>query len=91
MNPTIQQHPAIRCLGRSLSTTDVHVVETSDAMCPPLSPVQGRLIALMRPPSRADDRRDAMRLWAGQSGWMARRAPTAEIRHSMWAQAGRLL
>lgn len=78
-------------LGRALATAYVRAAEADDAPLPRPYPVQRGLTAQMRQQANADNRLDAMQAWAGQSAWMARSAPAAEILRSMWLQAKELL
>jgi nitronate monooxygenase len=78
-------------LGRSLATAYVRAAEAVDAPSPRPYPVQRGLTAPMRQQANADNRLDTMQAWAGQSAWMARSAPAAEIQRSMWVQAKELL
>lgn len=78
-------------LGRALATAYVRAAATTDAPPPQPYPVQRGLTAAMRAQANTDNRIDAMQAWAGQSAWMTRRAPAADILRSMWAQAKALL
>ena len=78
-------------LGRSLATAYVRAAEAVDAPPPRPYPVQRGLTAPMRQQANADNRLDALQVWAGQSAWMAQSAPAAEIQRSIWAQARELL
>lgn len=78
-------------LGRALNTTYVRAAEAVDAPRPQPYPVQRGLTAGMRRQAVVDGRIDTMQAWAGQSAWMARRQPAAQILQSMWAQAQALL
>lgn len=78
-------------LGRALDTAYVRAAEAADAPRPQPYPVQRGLTAGMRRQALADDRLDAMQAWAGQSAWMAQRAPAAAIARAMWRQAQALL
>lgn len=74
-------------LGRALETDYVRAAEAADAPRPRPYPVQRGLTAAMRKQANAANQLDAMQAWAGQSAWMARRAPAAQILQTMWAQA----
>ncbi len=78
-------------LGRALSTAYVQAAHADGAPPPQPYPVQRGLTAGMRAQANADNRIDAMQAWAGQSAWLARRAPAADIQRGMWAQARELL
>jgi len=78
-------------LGRALATAYVRAAAATDAPPPQAYPVQRGLTAAMRAQANTGNRIDAMQAWAGQSAWMARRAPAADILRSMWAQAKALL
>lgn len=78
-------------LGRALATAYVRAAAATDAPSPQAYPVQRGLTAAMRAQANTGNRIDAMQAWAGQSAWMARRAPAADILRSMWAQAKALL
>ena len=77
--------------GRALGTAYVRAAQRDDAPPPRPYPVQRGLTAVMRQQAVADNRLDAMQAWAGQSAWMARSAPAADIVHSLWEQANALL
>lgn len=77
--------------GRALATGYVRAAEAADAPCPRPYPVQRGLTAGMRRQAVAEGRLEAMQAWAGQSAWMARRAPAAGIVQAMWQQARELL
>lgn len=74
-------------LGRALDTAYVQAAAAIGAPAPRPYPVQRGLTAAMRRQAVADDRLDAMQAWAGQSAWMARKAPAAELLRAMWSQA----
>ncbi len=78
-------------LGRALDTAYVQAAAAVDAPPPRPYPVQRGLTAAMRAQAGSEDRIEAMQAWAGQSAWMARRAPAARILQSMWTQAQALL
>ncbi|MGH8053505.1 MAG: NAD(P)H-dependent flavin oxidoreductase [Stenotrophomonas sp.] len=78
-------------LGRALNTAYVRAAEAAEAPLPQPYPVQRGLTAGMRREANAADQLDAMQAWAGQSAWLARRAPAADIIRTMWAQAQVLL
>lgn len=78
-------------LGRALATAYVRAAAATDAPPSQPYPVQRGLTAAMRAQANTDNRIDAMQAWAGQSAWMARHAPAADILRSMWAQAQALL
>lgn len=77
--------------GRAMGTAYVRAAHAEDAPPPRPCPVQRALTALMRQQAIADNRLDTMQAWAGQSAWMARRAPAAQTLHSVWEQANALL
>lgn len=85
MNPAIQQRVDVFCkrFGIELPV----LLAPMAGACP----VQRGLTAAMRAQANTGNRIDAMQAWAGQSAWMARRAPAADILRSMWAQAKALL
>jgi len=78
-------------LGRALDTAYVQAAASPAAPAPQPYPVQRGLTAAMRRQANADNRLDTMQAWAGQSAWMARRAPAAEVLGTLWTQAKELL
>ena len=78
-------------LGRALETGYVRAAEAATAPRPQPYPVQRGLTAGMRRQAVAENRLETMQAWAGQSAWMARRAPAADIVQGLWSQARELL
>lgn len=78
-------------LGRALETDYVRAAEAATAPAPQPYPVQRGLTASMRRQAVAENRLETMQAWAGQSAWMARSAPAADIVQALWSQARELL
>ncbi len=77
-------------LGRGLATPYVRALAESGVVPAPY-PVQRGLTAPMRAAALEANRIDAMQAWAGQSAWMARARPAAELLGDWWEQAQALL
>ncbi|MCD9031588.1 nitronate monooxygenase [Luteimonas sp. Y-2-2-4F] len=78
-------------LGRALATGYVRAAAAADAPPPRPYPVQRGLTAPMRRQAAAEGRLEAMQAWTGQSAWLARPAPAAELVETWWRDAVRLL
>lgn len=78
-------------LGRAVATLYVRALAAPGAVLAAPYPVQRGLTAAMRKQAAADDRIDAMQAWAGQSAWMAKARPAADLLQDWWTQADALL
>ena len=78
-------------LGRTVRTAYVEAAESPDTPEPAPYPVQRGLTIGMRSQAVKDGNLDGIQAWAGQSAWLARDIPAAEIIQDVWAEAQSLL
>jgi nitronate monooxygenase len=77
--------------GRSIATDYVKAATAPDAPAPAPYPVQRGLTAGMRSAGQQEGDVQRMQAWAGQSAALARAAPAAEVVHSLWDGARKIL
>ncbi|HYL97318.1 MAG TPA: nitronate monooxygenase [Blastocatellia bacterium] len=77
--------------GRSIATDYVIAATSKESPPPAPYPVQRGLTAAMRKAAQQAGDVDRMQAWAGQSAWMARAEPAAEVFRRLWEDATALL
>ncbi len=78
-------------LGRSIATAYARAAAGPDAPKPASHPIQRRLTQAMRDKALRENDIAGIQAWAGQSAWMARTEPAADVAASLWRDAKVLL
>ena len=78
-------------LGRSIATDFVRAADSNAAPPPAPYPVQRGLTAPMKQAGAKASDYHRMQVWAGQSAWMAKPVPAADLAREIWESAEALL
>lgn len=78
-------------LGRSIATAYARAAAEPDAPTPAPHPIQRRLTQAMRDKAMRENDIAGIQAWAGQSAWMARPEPAADVAAALWRDAKALL